>query len=74
VRVRAANGADDIVVRLASGTYRTVQPLVFSPVLLHSRDRYSDWLLTSIRLAEQAGVSDLESLFCRAAERSYGLG
>jgi L-fuconolactonase len=43
------------------------------PVLLHSRDRYSDWLHASMRLVEQAGVSDLESLFSRAAERFYGL-
>src|SRR3954467_3918109 len=28
--VRAANAADDIVVRLASGTYRLVRPLVFA--------------------------------------------
>ena len=44
------------------------------PVLLHARDRYADWVLTSMRLAEQAGVVDPQSLFCGAAERFYGLG
>lgn len=43
------------------------------PVLLHARDRYSDWLHTSTQLATLAGAN-LESLLAGAASRFYGLG
>lgn len=43
------------------------------PVLLHSRDRYSDWLHTSFALAAKAGAVNLDSLFHTAASRFYGL-
>ncbi len=43
------------------------------PVLLHARDRYSDWLHTSAHLATLAGAN-LESLLAGAASRFYGLG
>jgi L-fuconolactonase len=42
------------------------------PVLLQARDRYSDWLHTSIQLATRAGA-DLESLFAGAASKFYSL-
>jgi L-fuconolactonase len=43
------------------------------PVLLHARDRYSDWLQTSIELATRAGANR-ESLLAGAASKFYGLG
>jgi L-fuconolactonase len=43
------------------------------PVLLHSRDRYSDWLQTSLAFAAKAGAISLDSLFHAAASRFYGI-
>ena len=43
------------------------------PVLLNSRDRYSDWLQTATQLATRAGAN-VESLLAGAASRFYGLG
>ena len=42
------------------------------PVLLHSGDRYCDWLQTSIHAAQSEGIT-LQSLFRDAASRFYGL-
>jgi L-fuconolactonase len=42
------------------------------PVLLNSGDRYCDWLQTAVRAAQSEGLA-LESLFCAAASRFYGL-
>jgi L-fuconolactonase len=42
------------------------------PVLLHSGDRYGDWLQTSMQAAQSEGIP-LQSLFRDAASRFYGL-
>jgi L-fuconolactonase len=42
------------------------------PVLLHSGDRYCDWLQTSLQAAQSEGIL-LQSLFRDAASRFYGL-
>ena len=44
------------------------------PVLLHSGDRYSDWLQTSLQLAARSEGVTLDCLFHQAASRFYGLG
>jgi L-fuconolactonase len=44
------------------------------PVLLHSGDRYSDWLQTSLQLAARSEGVTLDCLFHEAASRFYGLG
>jgi L-fuconolactonase len=43
------------------------------PVLLHSGDRYCDWLHTSMHAAQSEGIT-LQSLFREAARGFYGLG
>jgi L-fuconolactonase len=43
------------------------------PVLLHSGDRYADWLQTSIQVAAQSEGVTSESLFREAARRFYAL-
>jgi L-fuconolactonase len=43
------------------------------PVLLHSGDRYGDWLQTSMQASQAEGIG-LQSLFRDAASRFYGLG
>jgi L-fuconolactonase len=43
------------------------------PVLLHSGDRYADWLQTSVQLATQSEGVTLHCLFQEAASRFYGL-
>ena len=43
------------------------------PVLLHSGDRYGDWLQTSLQESQAEGIG-LQSLFQEAASRFYGLG
>jgi L-fuconolactonase len=43
------------------------------PVLLHSGDRYEDWLSTVLEWAGAAQTATVESLLHGAAERFYGL-